>query len=390
MQQQREERQEDEAEGESAQDESYCAIYINDFEESLRELEEAAAAAPRDAVLASLFVRDWTPTARNEIELHHVRRLMGRFVRFLGNTDLIIRKLELGWLHFDPSHARYFFFEDDAEKLFRDVLPNHRTIERIEFSSCTIPNRCLHWFASSVPASRTVPLRELSVTGCILEDGFMQCICAMLRRNVPVEELCVDSSVPPAECREVFDSVRSNRQLRSLSVHPREVLADTVDLAAAAPLRSLGIFGLFPPDGSASLALQLRTNVTLLDLYVVLDHVDGHTELVRSLEESLRTYNFTLTSVGATCMPDPQRPGFLTAGIGDRIPGYLRRNQRIHQGLAQLGGYRVSPAVCWPLVLEMVSGLPTLLYRFVRHGDLNALCDLLLVRHGPHGGTEVG
>ena len=111
-------------------------------------------------------------------------------------------------------------------------------------------------------------------------------------------------------------------------------------------------------------------------------HLNGHAELLEKLEETLRTYNFNLTRVRATCMPNPRRPGFLTRGVGDHIPGYLWRNQRIHQGLAQLAGYHMSPTVRWPLVLEMVSGLPTLLYRFVRRGDINTLCDLQMARHG--------
>ena len=58
----------------------------------------------------------------------------------------------------------------------------------------------------------------------------------------------------------------------------------------------------------------------------------------------------------------------------------LRRNERIHQALEDLPDYHVSPSALWPSVLEMVSDLPTLIYRLVRRGDVNALSDLLLSR----------
>jgi hypothetical protein len=63
----------------------------------------------------------------------------------------------------------------------------------------------------------------------------------------------------------------------------------------------------------------------------------------------------------------------------------LRRNKRIGKGLQKLKGtYHVSPPALLPLVLEMVKALPTLLYRFVRRGDINALGDRLLLVAAAH------
>jgi hypothetical protein len=52
------------------------------------------------------------------------------------------------------------------------------------------------------------------------------------------------------------------------------------------------------------------------------------------------------------------------------IPASLRRNERIRQALEQLPSYL--------LVMEMASDRPTLLYRFLRRGDINVLVETLL------------
>jgi hypothetical protein len=63
-----------------------------------------------------------------------------------------------------------------------------------------------------------------------------------------------------------------------------------------------------------------------------------------------------------------------------RVLAFLDRNDRILRGLHQLRGYHLAPIALLPSVLELVSDLPTLLYRFVRWGYINALCDLLVAR----------
>jgi hypothetical protein len=65
-----------------------------------------------------------------------------------------------------------------------------------------------------------------------------------------------------------------------------------------------------------------------------------------------------------------------------RVVALLARNARIRRGLRQLRGYHVAPVALVPAVLELVSDLPTLVYRFVRLGDINALCDHLVARQG--------
>jgi hypothetical protein len=55
----------------------------------------------------------------------------------------------------------------------------------------------------------------------------------------------------------------------------------------------------------------------------------------------------------------------------------LRRNDRIRRALAQLPHYRETPPALLPPVLELVRGLPTLLYRFVRQRNVNAVVEHL-------------
>jgi hypothetical protein len=64
----------------------------------------------------------------------------------------------------------------------------------------------------------------------------------------------------------------------------------------------------------------------------------------------------------------------------DKVVALLRRNERIRRAHDDLQDYHVSPSVLWPSVLGRVSGLPTLLYQFLRQGDVNALADLLISR----------
>jgi hypothetical protein len=93
--------------------------------------------------------------------------------------------------------------------------------------------------------------------------------------------------------------------------------------------------------------------------------------------EMLEQYNYTLRTFqeGSNVGPWPER-----SVQCPRIDACLRRNKRIGKGLARLHGYHVSPPALLPTVLEMVRSLPTLIYRFVRRGDTNALSDLLLAR----------
>ena len=121
-----------------------------------------------------------------------------------------------------------------------------------------------------------------------------------------------------------------------------------------------------------------RPWVELLDLDTV--HLIGDRTPDRLWIEALQKRNYTLLALSEDAEFGPG-PNHRAEMMGNgRVAALLRRNGRIRQALDQLRGYHVSPAVLVPSVLGMVSGLPTLLYRFVRRGDVNALVELLLVR----------
>jgi hypothetical protein len=62
----------------------------------------------------------------------------------------------------------------------------------------------------------------------------------------------------------------------------------------------------------------------------------------------------------------------------DFLVSVMDRNRRIRRALEQLQGYHVAPTnSLWPRVLGVFSPLPTLLYRFLRKGEVNLLGSLL-------------
>jgi hypothetical protein len=123
-------------------------------------------------------------------------------------------------------------------------------------------------------------------------------------------------------------------------------------------------------EGRASLARQLRTNTALEKLHVLYraSSSSASSRADRPWVDLLESYNFTLVRLteqygeGIVTIP-----GTSSRPVGGAVP-LLRRNQQIRRALQQLPHYRVTPPALVPAVLDMVSTLPTLLYRFLRRG----------------------
>jgi hypothetical protein len=206
-------------------------------------------------------------------------------------------------------------------------------------------------------------------------------LAAVLRRNAPVRilELNASTGLGRDACRHIFDSLQDNTLLWSLEVGMEEVYDDALILPTnkASALRRLSIdVQRWTLEGKASLARKLKTNTLLKDLLVVHRNTIGLTHRPRI--ELLQSHNFTLRTVREQFHT---RNGLRAAPMGDLLPRYLSRNGRIRKALDDLRGYHVSTAAPRPRVLEMVSGIPTLLYRFVRWGDINAWVDLVVAAH---------
>jgi hypothetical protein len=158
--------------------------------------------------------------------------------------------------------------------------------------------------------------------------------------------------------------------------------ADALDNAAASPaLKCLWVDSETPFSDEAvrSLSKKLRTNTTLTNLFLAQYRPprDELPERFRSLANVLDTYNCTLVIVSLGT-------AYAGSAVKEKIDDLLRRNGRIRTALEHLKprDYHVAPASLWPLTLAMVSRLPTLLYRLLRHGDLNLLGDRLARRSG--------
>jgi hypothetical protein len=387
------------------------------FDEDLAELEEEAAAtaaasatsALRPAKITELVLLGPSLGGMSEGQQlrasEHadsnflLRRSFGRLVDLLAErpTRLTIRAFAI--LEGIASRDLDRFADDeDVDRLFRDVLPNHPTIERIDLSSCKAPARCVRHLARSVPSKHATPLWELALDledvgdgngegdsrGTSLSSSCVQDICDMLRRDVPLRALSLVSDLEPTDCRRILQSLATNTHLEDLAIRPRTISADALCLDAAASipaLRSLRICGDLTPEGVSSLARQLRTNTSLEELHVCT--TSGYRELVQEMQRVLKTYNFTLRTFQLT-RPCPPRsfpfPGSDPATLVRRstIPAALIRNERIGRCLHNLGRcYRVTPTALGPLLLEMVSDVPTVLCRFLRLGDINALVEHL-------------
>lgn len=158
--------------------------------------------------------------------------------------------------------------------------------------------------------------------------------------------------------------------------------ADTLDqVASSSTLRELVVSVDDLSDACvASIAKEMRTNTAMESIVLVEAAQDPSGQQARPflpIAQTLETYNFTLQNVmwfGADYGPDMPR----RHPDHDFLVSIMDRNRRIRRALEQLQGYHVAPTnSLWPRVLGVVSPLPTLLYRFLRKGDVILLCSLL-------------
>jgi hypothetical protein len=311
-----------------------------------------------------------------------VRRSFGRFVTLLDRYGREGARTVTFYL-IRSDNPEWRFDEADQARLFGEVLPKLPFLEKVHFCHASLPIAHLKTFASRLSA--TSSLVELDIDNSY--GDFLACVpdlAAMIRRSdVPLQVLKLNArmGMDRDACRQIFDSLQHNTTLRTLEVRVEEAYDDgalTLPTNKASSLRHLLIdVETWTREGKSSVAWQLKTNTLLENLQVV------HRNTIHLTHcpwvEMLESHNFTLRSL----REQPRsRYGVRAAHMGDVIPRYLRRNGRIQQALDGLRGYHVAPAVLWPRVLGMVSGLPALLYRFVRLGDLNALVDLLVATHG--------
>jgi hypothetical protein len=93
----------------------------------------------------------------------------------------------------------------------------------------------------------------------------------------------------------------------------------------------------------------------------------------------LLTHNFTLQNVQV--VPRKDGTGSYEGPIGEQ----LRRNAYVRRAVEHLSAsdYRIPRRAVWPRALQEVSTIPTLLYRFVRCGNVDALAEQVAVGAAP-------
>jgi hypothetical protein len=328
---------------------------------------------------------------RRPSEIRSIIRAFERFVDLLERRPVngSFRSVNFHFILFVPEFWRWFR-DGDIERLFSGALPALLpTLDRLHFSMCCLPSLALNMFLNRLSEGS---LRETSnLTDLIINDCYVSSeLCApaiaeVIRSNFPLRFLVFRprGKMNKDECQLLFDSLPVNTNLRRVEVGVAQLFEDgpvlPVDLSASSSaLRRLGFeVATWTEEGKASLARQLKANTKLEELHVVFDDTTRTLSLPhRPWIEMLEAHNYTLLaleerSVGSPRSQDP--------AADQRIAACLRRNGRIQQALAQLPTYRVASSALLPLALELVSGLPLLLYRFVRGGDMDALVRHVLV-----------
>jgi hypothetical protein len=274
---------------------------------------------------------------------------------------------------------------DDLEMLLGTTLPSHPSLERIHVRGGAISDAYVALLASSMNSKHETPLVELAFDCNFGDHGRAQIFADLVSRNSQLRALSLSALAPyarlgPDDFRLICKGLSSNTNLQSLSVVLSEILPDTLDLAVSStsPLRALHVTGYLSRKAVHSLAMQLRTNVTLVELTISQNYPQSHCQAPHfdPIADSLETFNYTVLRFdhNGYSLTSPVRT--VPGGGEGRIGKCLRRNQRIRLALHQLINYHVPATRLWPHVLGMVSALPTLLYRSLRKGNVQALCDV--------------
>jgi hypothetical protein len=414
---------EDEEEGEETSASAWVvAIDSESFEHAVADLEYAAAAAAhrgrggvggeggveieRMVVSSNLPYHQWS--RRDVATYPHFFR---RFVELLDRqhqphpSQIILRSITFEGIYFDVHEGAR---PEDLDRLFGVTLPRHRTLEKIKFEGCFLPPRYFERFASalSLPtadddegivtsssssssSSSSCPPKALVLEGGVQVGGGgsrFQPVSDLVARNARVSDLALSDGfrgLEPDKFRRVCSGLESNTTLRTLTVELARADADTLDLALAptSPLEILHITGCKLEDAAAAeLAHPPATNTALVELALT-GRIGSAVDPRRldGIAAVLETSNFTLRRFSDGTSVVWNREHCHHHLVQDsRIGKCLRRNQWIHHVLQAWPNYRVPSKSLWPAVLLRADRCPTCVYRFVRRGNLPAVCDVVV------------
>jgi hypothetical protein len=314
--------------------------------------------------------------------------LFRRFVARLADPVFDLRRIDLTSVALRTGDG---LRAPDLERLFRDVLPHRPGLEALQFLGCHISGEYLRLYTDALLGAATTadsppPLGELVLDfdGCGMEPLDPDCVAAisdLIRRNVPVRRLDVICRYPGLtedNCRLLCGGVAHNTNLQQLTLMGGIYVAGTVDPAVgpASSLVHLDLHGQLSNEGMASIAQQLKNNANMEVLNfsgIAPGYDDAHFGM---LVETIENYDYTMRGVSEwyesrdLAVPDPPR-----VGPGSTIERCLRRNKRIGRALQAWPEYHVPSTGRWPILFELVNQLPTLVYRFLRRRNVQALCD---------------
>jgi hypothetical protein len=340
------------------------------------------------------------------LQLHPDRRIAGatptvrvdraaalhQFVELLGdpNGRSVGSQLTLDGFRFVSDVG--LFCPDAVRRLFGDVLPNKSGIRALDIDDCEVDASLIRLLASALllplssanatgPAAAARPaLEALKLYKIKLDQEGLQAVAALIgHRDSPLKKLELDlRGMCPAACEHICGCLPDNTKLEELELWVDDVSGDTLDHVAhdSSSLKFLRIMSSWTPKAVQSFVKQLKTNTSLEHL-LLHGRIDGadFAEAGVHVENALESFNYSLKGISLDVRWNVDT---------SRIDGYLERNHRIQRMIESLTPLfqAKSPLGLWPVVLEMVNGLPPLVYKLLRRGDIQAFCDILRKSHG--------
>jgi hypothetical protein len=266
---------------------------------------------------------------------------------------------------------------DEMDRLFRDILPHHRSLTEIRMKYCE--DRLVELFAQSLPTDRPVPLHRIVLSELKGLDAH-RAVAAMIRRNVPLTELRIRSTFSTNGVKLICDAAGHSPNLRKL-VNSHNLVTvfdrcpDMYDQALGAGSHLVALEShIYSLDLLRSMVERLKVNQVLQRLVLVNSGWFSASVLTPEaggeLEDLLDRHNFTLREVTILNGRHPRQR---------RVNELLRRNAGVRAANEQLEARQYAVALpLLPAAAGRVRRFPTLLYRLLRRGNVGALADQLV------------
>jgi hypothetical protein len=254
------------------------------------------------------------------------------------------------------------------ERLFTTVLVSPSFPGLIRLAS--VDSCWVELLVRSFPADKI--LRHLCIYDTDLQPSCVAAVAEMLRRNIRLRMLeMVDcGSIGLEGCKMLCDGVLQNAHLRELWVAHVDTAAFAPAVSRGSPLERLTIGIDWTEEGFFSLVEGLRTNERMKRVKFFFRGWPPY-ESPALLEDLVLRHNFTLRGL----VFDKHDM------LQDRIDDLLKRNAIVRKTNRRLARrqYRVARRSVWPEVLGRVSRMPSLVYRFLRRGNVDAFCDQIAI-----------